>query len=296
MDTNFVLIQASIVFNQQMSLFDDNIEDTKEGRNKAFRELFDTIIERKTIKAVSNGTENLIIYRTKLNKDLLYLQLARRKKIETYQLNNAEKDLINIPVDNYPPLDVFVNLAKQQFAIEYKTYILSLDAIISALNSVFRRVVKQCSVFFNTVDNISDFWSVVDKQEGVKEISFDLTVPNIFGASDAAKQLVDGAKNDLNADSISIGFKNEKGQLSANFIAMDSFVKYASRAGSWKLKIKKAGESKYKVIHSSDFSVKKTLDSSVIDLVKKVDSSGNIETQYLDNLIVFIEELFKDEM
>ncbi len=295
MDTNFVLIQASIVFNQQMSLFDNSIEDTKEGRNKAFRQLFDTIIERKTIKAVSNGTENLIFYRIKLNKDILYLQLARRKKIDTYQLDSIEKDLINIPVDNYPPLNVFVNLSKQQFAIEHKANILSIDATISALNSVFKKVAKQCSVFFNTVDSVSDFWSVVNEQEGVKEISFDLTVPNLFGASDAAKKLVDGAKDNLNADSVSIGFKNEKGRLSASFQTIESFVKYASHAGSWKLRLKKPGDKQYKVIRSSDFSVKKSIDSSIIDLLKKVDSDGSLEPQYLDNLISFIEELFTDE-
>lgn len=295
METNFVFIQASVVFNQQMSLFEDRIEDTKKGRNKAFRGLFDAIMEKKTIKSIANGTENLFIYRTKLNKNLLYLQLARRKKVEIYQLNNVEKDLVNVPIDNYPPLDVFVNLTTQRFAVEIKTNILSIDAIISALNSIFKRVAKQCSVYFNTVDNISDFWSAVNAQEGVKEIAFDLTVPNLFGASDAAKELVDGAKSNLNADSVSISFKNGKGGLSANIQAIDSFVKYASHAGSWKLKVKQSGDKQYKVIHSSDYSVKKSIDSNIIDLLQKVDSNGNVEPQYLDILITKIEELFADE-
>ena len=295
MDTNFVLIQASVVFNQQMSLFEDTIEDTKEGRNKAFRQLFNVIMEKRTIKCTSSGAENLFIYKTKLNKDLLYLQLARRKKIETFQLDKTEEELVNIPVNNYPPLDVFVNLATQRFAVEVKTNILSVDAIISALNSIFKRVAKQCSVFFNTVDSISDFWSVINEQEDVKEIAFALTVPNLFGASDAAKQLVDGAKENLNADSVTIGFKNEKGRLSASFQTIESFVKYASHAGSWKLRIRKSGDRQYKVIHSSDFSLKKTIDSSVIELLRKVDSDGNLESQYLDSLIIFIEELFADE-
>lgn len=37
-ETKFILLQASVVFNQQIGLF-DAYEDTKEGRNKAFRDI-----------------------------------------------------------------------------------------------------------------------------------------------------------------------------------------------------------------------------------------------------------------
>ena len=296
MDTNFVLIQGNVVFNQQMSLFDDIQEDTKEGRNKAFRQVFETIIEKRNIKYTAGNTEQILLFKCKLSANLLFLQLAKRKKLETYQLSTEENDITQVSVENnYPPLNVFVDLRKQQIAVELKTNVLHVDAIITALTNIVKKIAKTCAIYFNTIDNISDFWSAVGSQDDIKEITFEMTVPNFYGASEDAKQLVDGAKNDLNAERVSLSFLNNKGKLKANINAIDSYVKYSSNAGSWKLKVKAPGESRYRQIKSSDYSIKKTIDASIIDLLKEMDNEGNIDKEYFSILLSIIEGLFENE-
>lgn len=93
---------------------------------------------------------------------------------------------------------------------------------------------------------------MVSEDDSVQEISFDLIVPNLFNATGAANDLVSDAKETLNADSVGISFKNKTGGLKATFESIDSFVKYSSATGSWKLKIKQAGQTKYKVIKSTN--------------------------------------------
>ena len=49
-NTNFIILQASVVFNQQISLFSKGYPDTKDGRNEAFRDLIDKLKAKKAVR------------------------------------------------------------------------------------------------------------------------------------------------------------------------------------------------------------------------------------------------------
>lgn len=61
------------------------------------------------------------------------------------------------------------------------------------------------------------------------------------------------------------------------------------------MEIKQAGTLKYKTIHSTDYSLQKTIETELLDLVKKTDSNWQIDTDVYSGLVERISGLFNDE-
>lgn len=291
--TKFILLQASVVFNNQISFFDGKYEDTKVGRNKAFRDTIDKLIEKKIVKINPKIAEYVLLYKTKIKDDIIYCQLAKRTQMDTYNLQ--EDTIKKEAIDSYPPLDVFINLAQQKFAVELNTSLLTEPALESNIKNLINSLTKEFSIFINAIQDQKEFWDLVNEDDSVQEISFDLIVPNLFNATGAANDLVSDAKETLNADSVGIAFKNKTGGLKATIEAIDSFVKYSSATGSWKLKIKQAGQTKYKVIKSTNVCQKKEIESDILELVRKMDANWQVSNDVYEGLIENIIGLFNDE-
>lgn len=292
-NVNFILLQASVVFNQQLSLFPEDFSDTKEGRNAAFRNAIDKIKTKKTVKISPRITEYVLVFKAEITEDIIYCQLARKTIMDTYTL--TDNTIKQESIDSYPPLDVFINLKKQQFAVELNAKILAAATIVTTVKNLINSLVKEYSIFFNTIENKKEFWELFSEKDSVKEISFDMVVPNFFGASGAARDLVEEAKNNMNADSVVLSIRNQKGGLKAAFEAIDSFVQYSSSAGSWKLKFKAEGESKYKTIYSTDFCVKKEIELNILEIVRKMEGNFNIPLEVYRGLIEKLNRLFENE-
>ena len=290
---NFVLLQASVVFNKQYSLFAEEYEDTKDGRNLAFRSAISKFKEKRTIRISPRISEYVLVYKADITDDILYCQLAKRTQMDTYKL--TENTIEQESIDSYPPLDVFINLKQQQFAVELNTKILVTSTIVTTVKNLINSLVRDYNIFINTIENKKEFWELISDKEAIQEISFDMVVPNFFGATGAANALVSGAKSTLNADSVELSIKNKKGGLKASLEAIDSYVKYSSTSGSWKLKIKSEGQGKYKTIKSTDFCIRKEIESSILDLVKKVDENWNVDTDIYNGLINNLNGLFDYE-
>jgi hypothetical protein len=287
---NFIVLQASVVFNQQLSLFAEEYPDTKDGRNDAFRSAIDKLKLKKTVRISPRITEYVLVYKANITNDILYCQLAKRTQMDTYKL--TENTIKQESIDSYPPLDVFINLKQQQFAVELNTKILSASAIVTTVKNLMNSLVKEYNIFFNTIESKKEFWDLVSDKDSIQEISFDMVVPNFFGATGAANDLVTGAKSNLNADSVELSIKNKKGGLKASLDAIDSYVRYSSAAGSWKLKIKAEGESRYRTVSSTDCCMKKEIESDILDLVKKMDDNWHIENDVYNGLVEKLNGLF----
>ena len=290
---NFIVLQASVVFNQQLYLFGEDYPDTKEGRNMAFRNVIDKFKVKKTLKINPKITEYVLVYKVNITEDILYCQLAKKTQLDTYKL--TENTIKQESIESYPPLDVFINLTRQQFAVELNTKILSASTIVTTVKNLINSLVREYSIFFNTIENKKEFWDLFSDRDAIQEIAFDMVVPNFFGVSGAANELVNGAKSHMNADSVELSIKNKKGALQVSFETIDSFVRYSSTAGSWKLKFKAEGETKYKTIYSTDYCMKKEIESDIIDIVRKMDGNYKIKQDVLSGLVEKLNELFKNE-
>ncbi len=289
----FILLQASVVFDRQISMFEGEYEDTKEGRNLAFRNVVEKLIENKMIKVNPRFTEYVLLYKVKISDNLIYCQLAKKTKISTYDLK--DDDIKEEPRDSYPPLDVFINMQKQQFAVQLNNAVLTENAIQTNITKLINSLAKGFSIFINTVQNERRFWDLIGETDLVQEISFDLIAPNFFNASGAANDLVAGAREELNADSVLISFKNKKGGLQAKLQAIDAYVNYSSSAGSWKLKIKERGKGRYKTIKSTDYCDKKEIETEILELLKKIDDNGQLGTEIYYGVVERLYGLFEDE-
>lgn len=292
-NVNFVLLQANVVFNKQLTLFGEEYEDTKSGRNLAFRSAIEKFREKKTIRISPRISEYVLVYKANITTDILYCQLAKRTQMDTYTLteNTIKQELI----DSYPPLDVFINLKQQQFAVELNTKILIASTIVITVKNLINSLIKDYSIFFNTIESKKEFWELVSEKDAIQEISFDMVVPNFFGATGAANDLVSGAKSSLNADSVELSIKNKKGGLKASLDAIDSYVRYSSASGSWKLKIKTEGESRYRTISSTDCCMKKQIEAEILDLLKKMDNNWQVDNDIYSGLIDKLNGLFDYE-
>lgn len=287
---NFIVLQASVVFNQQLSLFAKEYPDTKEGRNEAFRSAVNKLITKKTVKISPKITEYVLVYKVNVTDEILYCQLAKRTQVDKYTL--VENDIKQESIDSYPPLAVFINLKQQQFAVELNTKILSASSIVTTIKNLMNSLVKEYNIFFNTIESKKEFWDLVSDKDSIQEISFDMVVPNYFGATGAANDLVTKAKNTLNADSVELSIKNKKGGLKASLDAIDSYVRYSSASGSWKLKIKAKGEARYKTVSSTDCCMKKEIESDILELVKKMDDNWQIGKDVYSGLVEKLMGLF----
>lgn len=292
-NVNFILLQANVVFNQQLTLFGEQYDDTKAGRNLAFRSAIEKFKEKKTIRISPRISEYVLVYKTNITADILYCQLAKRTQMDTYTL--TENTIKQASIDSYPPLDVFINLKQQQFAVELNTKILAASTIVTIVKNLVSSLVRDYSIFFNTIENKKEFWELVSDTESIQEISFDMVVPNFFGATGAAKNLVSDAKSSLNADSVELSIKNKKGGLKASLEAIDSYVRYSSASGSWKLKIKAEGETRYRTISSTDFCMKKQIEAEILDLLKKMDDNWRISNDIYSGLVDKLNGLFDYE-
>lgn len=77
---NFVLLQANVVFNQQLTLFGNEFDDTKEGRNLAFHSVVEKFIEKKTIKISPRITEYVLVYKAEITKDIFIVNWPKELK------------------------------------------------------------------------------------------------------------------------------------------------------------------------------------------------------------------------
>lgn len=292
-NVSFIVLQASVVFNQQLSMFSENYDDTKEGRNIAFRAVIQKLKEKKLLKISPRISEYILVYKIDLTEDILYCQLARRTHMDTYIL--TENTIKQESVDSYPPLDVFINLKQQQIAVEMNAKIITPSAIVSTMKNLINSLVRDYSIFINTIEDKKEFWDLISEKDSIQEISFDLVVPNFFGATGAANNLVCEAKNSMNADRVELSIKNKKGGLKASLSAIDSYVKYSSASGSWKIKMKTEGQSKYKTISSTDYCMRKEIEAELLELVKKIDNNWKVGKDVYSGLLDKLNGLFGHE-
>lgn len=293
-ETRFIVLQASVVFNNQRSLFDDAFDDTKEGRNHAFKEAINTLRDKKIVKVNTNHTTNyILIYKMCINDDIHYCQLAKKTQVDQFNLKDYEIEKNRI--DSYPPSDVFINTKLQQISVSLNMNSISEDSIEFYVEKLINCLIKDFSIFIRAIKDKKDFWNIVNCDNEIREVTFDLVVPNFFNATGDANALVSSAKSNMNADTVSLSLKNKNGKLNANMDAIDSYVRYSSKAGSWRLKIKQKGENRFRIIKSSDYNIKRSIETELLDLVKKCDENLKVDYSSYLGLIERLQEVFYEE-
>lgn len=176
---------------------------------------------------------------------IIHCQLARERVFDKYEM--TQEKIIGTKDQDYPFINVFVELKTPKFLIEAKTVIFEnyntcSDVIQNIMNKYLKKV--DASIDINQIVEEREFWGFFEDDNEVKTLNFNLTVPNLFDTSNDATNFLNDARDNVGASNVSLNFSNSEGKLKPNRNGIESFVNYTSAGGgTWSLNYKdKHGE------------------------------------------------------
>ena len=105
------------------------------------------------------------------------------------------------------------------------------------MNKYLKKI--DATIDVNPITEEQEFWNFFEDDNEVKNLNFNLTVPNLFDASDDATDFLNDARDNVGASNVSLNFSNSEGKLRPNKKGIESFVKYTSAGGGqWRLSYK----------------------------------------------------------
>lgn len=242
----FYGFRGNIIFPNQVTLYSLGYVNNSKNKNQVFKEFFN---ELKSNGKVDSEYQKRKYYMIFINQydTIVHCQLARERIYDKYEMTS--KKIIGTKDQDYPFINVFIETESQKFLIESKTTIFEnyntcKDVIENIMNKYLKKI--DATININPILEEQEFWSFFKNDNEVKSLSFNLTVPNIFDASDDATDFLNDARDNVGASNVSLNFSNSEGKLEPNKNGIDSFVKYTSAGGgTWHLSYKnKEGETK----------------------------------------------------
>ena len=178
-----------------------------------------------------------------MRRKIYHCQLARKRQYDKFELTS--KGIIEKKDQDYPYVNIFIEIESQKFLIQSKTKIFEnyntcKDVLQNIMNSNLQ--IKDITITIEPIIKEEEFWKIVDNEE-ITSLQFMLCTPNMFDADDAADKLLKDIENNTNAKHVNMHFYNNESGLQLNKKGINSFIKYISAgAGKWKVKIKKEGK------------------------------------------------------
>lgn len=288
-ETMFYGFRGNIVFSEQLSIFNCGIDSSKqEIKNGLFNKTFDILEKEKSVQIKRYNVEHYLIFRKKYD-NIVHCILAKKTFINKHDYKN--QNVIDLTLEDYPYINVFVELKSQKFLIESNTqvfgsYTISMGVVKDIINKILFDDNDDCVLVTNPIAKESDFWGYIEDNSSIYELEFNLTTPNVLGGEDAAHDFLKEVEDATEATNVDLKFSNRDGNLKVKKKDIDSYVKYSSNGGGeWKLRRKSKGGKKKETIRSSDKCVKvnisvpkksKVLDNTIIDSI--IDKFNFIET------------------
>lgn len=178
---------------------------------------------------------------------IIQCQLARERIFDKYEM--TKEKVIGTKDQDFPFINVFVELKTQKFLIESKTTVFdNYNTCSNVIQNIMNKYLKKVDATINVNPIVEEqkFWKFFEGDNEVKNLTFNLAVPNLFDASDDATRFLNDARDNVGASNVSLNFTNTEGKLQPNKEGIESFVKYTSAGGgTWNLKYKnKNGDTK----------------------------------------------------
>ena len=240
----FYGFRGNIIFPDQVTLFSFGFENNSKDKNQVFTNFFEDLKQKGRVDSEYQKRRYYMIFINQYDS-IIHCQLARERVFDKYEM--TQEKIIGTKDQDYPFINVFVELKTQKFLIEAKTVIFEnyntcSDVIQNIMNKYFKKV--DASIDINQIVEEREFWGFFEDDNEVKTLNFNLTVPNLFDASNDAANFLNDARDNVGASNVSLNFSNSEGKLKPNRNGIESFVKYTSAGGgTWSLNYKdKNGE------------------------------------------------------
>lgn len=230
----FYGFRGSIEFSDQLSLFSLGIENNTENKSNIFKTFFSKLEELKMVHSDYKKRDYLLIFCNKY-EDIIHCQLARKKEYLKHEL--VDSTLVEKIDDDYPNVNIFVQLDSQKFLIEsnsqiFENYNTCRDVIENIMNGNFD--FDDVYIVLEDIVKEERFWDSFNKNIPVYSIEFLLNSPNLFNSSSDAEDFMKASYENTQANQVSLKFINKEGNIKPHPKGIDSYVKYASAGGgSW---------------------------------------------------------------
>lgn len=234
----FYGFRGCIIFPKQVTLYNLGLENNPTDKNKVFVNFFEELEKVGKVDSKYQKRKYYLFFRKKYNS-IIQCQLARERISNKYKM--TERKIIGTKDQDFPYVNIFVELKSQKFLIESKTtvfddYNTCSNVIKNIMNKYLRKMDSEIDI--NPIIEEQEFWKIFDENE-VKKLSFNLSVPNLFDASDDATNFLKDARDNIGARNVSLTFSNSDENLNPNKNGIESFVKYANGGGgTWNIRYK----------------------------------------------------------
>ena len=242
----FYGFRGNIIFPDQVTLFSMGFENKSKDKNQVFKNFFEDLKENGRVDSEYQKRRYYLIFINQYDS-IIHCQLARERISDKYEM--TKEKIVGTKDKDYPFINVFIELETQKFLIEYKSTIFENhatcgDVIQNIMNKYLKKI--DATININPIAEEQEFWKFFEDDNEVKNLNFNLTVPNLFDASDDATDFLNDARDNVGASNVSLNFTNTEGKLQPNKEGIESFVKYTSAGGgTWNLKYKnKNGDTK----------------------------------------------------
>lgn len=289
----FYGFRGNIIFPNQITIFSFGYENNSQNKNKVFRSFFEDLKEKGKVDSKYQKRKYYLIFINQYDT-IIHCQLARERIYDKYEMTTEK--VVGTKEQDFPFINVFVELKSQKFLIEsksviYENYNTCSDVIENIMNKYLKNI--DATISIRPILEEQEFWKFFDGENQVKNLSFNLTVPNLFDASDDATNFLNDARDNIGASNVILNFSNQESNLKPNKNGIDSFVKYASAGGgTWRLKYKNRN-GQPKTVNSMQKSKKISI-SMRKEILNNLDEESietiNIEMKKLETIEKFKED------
>lgn len=243
---DFYGYRGNILFPNQITIFSYGFENNSRSKNEVFRNFFKELEEKGRVDSEYQKRKYYMIFINQYDA-IIHCQLARERIYDKYEMTTDK--IVETKDQDFPFVNIFIELASQKFLIESKSSVFeNYDTCSDVVQNIMNKFLKNVDavIDINPITKEQTFWDFFNDDNEVKNLNFNLSVPNLFDASNDATNFLNDARDNVGASKVNLNFSNSEGKLKPNKEGIDSFVKYTcAGGGNWRLKyVNKNGENK----------------------------------------------------
>ena len=244
--TRFYVYRGNIEF-KDTTIFNCDLIGNSEAKNELFTKFFNDLKQKK-LKSNYDVREYILLYVRDITDNIIHCQLARKRNTCIYELKNEK--INELKSDDYPYVNVFIEIKSQKFLIESNTKVYeNPETCKKIIENIMKTDLNESDAFIviNPITEEEKFWEKVENND-VYSITFKLNTPNWMDSKNSATELMQDIRKNTGASCAKFEFFNNENPLDLNKEGIDSFLEYSIEgAGEWSMRYRdrETGEKKY---------------------------------------------------
>jgi len=204
------------------------------NKKQLIKDVFNKLAEIKKYRLTYKSKSYLIYYISEFKERYLLLKIGREKNREIHR--EAEEDIDDVQILDYPYVYIIVDQEKQILLIEHSTQVFkSTEICTRIIQHFFQKFASE--YFYEIIMNpmlIEDkFWEAINTFDSLSELEIKLESPNLFEGIKITTEFLNKIKEKYNNTETKIKLKNTQNSLtiSRDNEELESAIKYIRNGG-----------------------------------------------------------------